>query len=388
MGTIMLGGLLIVIWVYLAIEGWRGWRCVPALREQSDGPAAPGDAPATWPRVRLVAAARNEAPGLEAAARSWLALDYPALEIVVVDDRSTDQTGAIVERLSRHAPQLTGLRLTDLPPGWLGKTHALARGAAEATSAWLVFTDADVRFHPQALRKAIAYAIRHGYDHVAGLPGGTGGGWWLRSVEALFVLTFLLWVRPHGVANPSHPASVGVGAFNLVRTEAYRAIGGHQRIALRPDDDLALGLVLKRHGARQRLVDGAGLLTVTWYPTLRAMARGLEKNIFAGCDYRLWRVGLVVLGLLGLFCAPWVGVGLAPGVARGLFGAAAAIGLLMTGYAASRMLGCWHVALGTPVSALILAYLYIRSVAMTLRRGGIVWRDSFYPLAELRRHRV
>jgi hypothetical protein len=388
MVAIILGGLLAAVWVYLAVEGWRGWRCVPVLRAQPDGPAAPGDAPAPWPPVRLVAAARNEAPGLEAAVRSWLALDYPALEIVVVNDRSTDETGALVERLARHAPRLTSLRVTDLPPGWLGKTHALALGAAEATGAWLVFTDADVRFRPQVLRKAIAYATQHGCDHVAALPGGTGGGWWLRSVEALFALTFLLWVRPHRVAQPRHPASVGVGAFNLVRTEAYRAIEGHQRIALRPDDDLALGLVLKRHGARQRLVDGAGLLAVTWYPTLWAMARGLEKNIFAACDYRLGRVGLVVLGLLGLFCVPWVGMVLAHGVARGLFGAAAGIGLLMAGYAASRMLGAWHVALGTPVSALILVCIVIRSVALTLRRGGIVWRDSFYPLAELRRNRV
>jgi glycosyltransferase involved in cell wall biosynthesis len=338
--------------------------------------------------VRLLAAARNEAPGLEAAVQSWLALDYPALEIVLVNDRSTDQTGAIAERLARHAARLTSLQVTHLPPGWLGKPHALALGAAEAASAWLVFTDADVRFHPQALRKAIAYATQHGCDHVAGLPEGGGGGWWLRSVEALFALTFLLWVRPHRVANPRHPASVGVGAFNLVRTEAYRAIEGHRRIALRPDDDLALGLLLKRHGSRQRLVDGAGLLAVTWYPTLRAMARGLEKNVFAGCDYRLGRVGLVVLGVLGLFCAPWAGVVLAHGVARGLFGAAAGIGLLMAGYAASRTLGAWHVALGTPVSALILASIVVRSVALTLRRGGIVWRDSFYPLAELRRNRV
>jgi Glycosyl transferase family 2 len=388
MVTVMLGGLLVFIWVYLAVEGWRARRCVPVLREQPDRLAALGDPPVTWPPVRLVAAARNEAPGLEAAVRSWLALDYPALEVVIVNDRSTDQTGAIVERLARHAPGLTSLQVTHLPPGWLGKTHALALGAAEATSVWLVFTDADVRFHPQALRKAIAYATQHGYDHVACLPGGTGGGWWLRSVEALFALTFLLWVRPHRVADPRHPASVGVGAFNLVRTEAYRAIEGHQRIALRPDDDLKLGLLLKRHGYRQRLVDGAGLLAVTWYPTLWAMARGLEKNIFAACDYRLGRVGLVVLGALGLFCVPWVGVVLAHGVARGLFGAAAGIGLLMAGYAASRMLGAWHVALGTPVSALILASIVIRSVALTLRRGGIVWRDSFYPLAELRRNRV
>jgi hypothetical protein len=202
------------------------------------------------------------------------------------------------------------------------------------------------------------------------------------------MLTFVLWVRPHQVANPHHAASVGVGAFNLVRTEAYRAIGGHQRIALRPDDDIKLGQLLKRQGFRQRLVDGTGLLAVTWYPSLREMARGLEKNIYAGCDYRLGRFVLVVLSLLGLFLGPWVGVVLADGAAQGLFGGAAAIGLLMSLYTARRGVGRWHVALGMPVSVLILTALYIRSVYLTLRRRGIMWRDSFYPLAELRRNRI
>ena len=357
---IILAGLLVVIWVYFAIEGWQAHRSVPVLRERPERSTAPGDMRISWPSVCLIAAARNEAPGLEAAVESWLALDYPALEIVLVNDRSTDQTGALIEQVARHLPQVQSIHVRSLPPGWLGKTHALARGAAQATSAWLLFMDADVRFHPKALQQLMGYAMPGGCDHVAGLPQVTGGHWWLKSVEALFVLTFVLWVRPHRVANPHHPAYVGVGACNLVRTEVYRAVDGHQRLALRSDDDVKLGLVLKRHGARQRLVDAADLLAVTWYPTIREMARGLEKNMFAGCDYRLDWCLLVVLSLLGLFCVPWVGVVLAQGVAQGLFGGAAVIGLLMTLYAASRALGSWHVALGTPVNALILAFLYSR----------------------------
>jgi glycosyltransferase involved in cell wall biosynthesis len=387
MVTVSLGGLLLLLWLFLAVDGWRGQRSVPVLRELPERPMARADGPTTQPRVCLIAAARNEAPGLEAAIQSWLALEYPALEIVLINDRSTDQTGSIIERLARDDPRVTSLQVTHLPSGWLGKTYALALGAAHTTSDWLLFTDADVRFHPKTLQKAIAYAMHVGCDHVACLPQVTGGSWWLKSVEVLFMLTFVLWVRPHQVANPHHPAAVGVGAFNLVRTAAYRAIEGHQRIALRPDDDIRLGQLLKRQGYRQRLADGTGLLAVTWYPSLRAMARGLEKNIYAGCDYRLDRFLLIVLSFLGLFLGPWAGVVLAPGVARWFFGGAAAIGLLMALYTAGHAVGRWHVALGTPVSVLILTALYIRSVYLTLRRGGIVWRDSFYPLAELRRNR-
>lgn len=388
MVTLSLGGVLLLLWLFLAFEGWRGQRSVPVLRELPEQPMARGDGSATLPRVCLIAAARNEAPGLAAAIQSWLALEYPALEMVLINDRSTDQTGAIIERLAHDNPRVTSLHVTHLPSGWLGKTYALALGAAHTTSEWLLFTDADVQFQPKALQKAIDYAMPAGCDHVAGLPQVTGGSWWLKSVEGLFMLIFILWVRPHQVANPHHPAGVGVGAFNLVRSAAYRAIGGHQRIALRPDDDIKLGQLLKRQGFRQRLLDGTGLLAVTWYPSLREMARGLEKNIYAGCDYRLGRFVLVLLSLLALFLGPWAGVVLAHGVARGLFGGAAAIGLLMSLYTASRGVGRWHVGLGTPVSVLIFAALSIRSVYLTLRRGGIMWRDSFYPLAELRRNRL
>ncbi len=388
MVTLILGGLLVLLWLFLALDGWRGQRSMPVLRELPERPMARGDGPTTLPRVCLIAAARNEAPGLEAAVQSWLALEYPALEMVLINDRSTDQTGQIIDRLAHDNPRVTSLHVTHLPSDWLGKTYALALGAAHTTSEWLLFTDADVQFHPKALQKAIGYATLAGCDHVACLPQVTGGSWWLKSMEALFLLTFVLWVRPRQVANPHHPASVGVGAFNLVRTAAYRAIEGHQRIALRPDDDIKLGQLLKRQGFRQRLVDGTGLLAVTWYSSIREMARGLEKNIYAACDYRLGRFLLVVLSLLGLFWGPWAGVMLAHGVARGLFGGAAAIGLLMSLYTAVHAVGSWHVALGTPVSVLILTSLYIRSVYLTLRRGGIMWRDSFYPLAELRRNRV
>jgi hypothetical protein len=116
---------------------------------------------------------------------------------------------------------------------------------------------------------------------VACVPGATWGRWWLKSAEALFVLTVVPWVRPRHMANPRHPASVGIGACNLVRSEAYRALEGYQPIALRPDDDIKLDQLLKRHGFRQRLVDGPGMLEVTWYPTIRDMARGLGKNVFA-----------------------------------------------------------------------------------------------------------
>jgi hypothetical protein len=208
---------------------------------------------------------------------------------------------------------VTAVHATHLPPSWLGKTHALALGAADATSEWLLFTDADVRFYPRHYRWSSAMP-RNGCDNVACLPI-TGGSWWPKRVEALFMLTFVLWVRPHQVANPHHPASVGVGPI-ISCAQDLSCDREPSAVAVRPDD-IKLGQVLKRHGFRQRPVDGTGLLAVTWYPSIREMVRGLGKTIFAACDYRMGQFLLVVLSLLGLFAGSLAGDLLAHGGPEG-----------------------------------------------------------------------
>jgi cellulose synthase/poly-beta-1,6-N-acetylglucosamine synthase-like glycosyltransferase len=122
------------------------------------------------PRVSIIVPARNEAPHVEAALRSVLNLDYPNYEVFVVNDRSTDATGEIIDRIAAShpgAPPLHVLHITDLPPGWLGKPHAMWLSAQQAAGDWLLFTDADVSFRPDCLRRAIAYAERERADHLA-----------------------------------------------------------------------------------------------------------------------------------------------------------------------------------------------------------------------------
>ena len=155
-----------------------------------------GPAAEALPSVSVIVAARNEAVSLAPALGSILASDYPRLEVVAVDDRSSDGTGAILDALAQRDPRLRVLRLTELPSGWLGKNRALQRGAEVAGGDWLLFTDADVRFAPAAIRSAVCFAERAGMDHVTALPAMVATGPALRLFMVWMLFVYTVWQRP------------------------------------------------------------------------------------------------------------------------------------------------------------------------------------------------
>jgi hypothetical protein len=341
-----------------------------------------------FPKISIVVAARDEAKNVEQAARSLLALDWPDLEIVVVDDRSTDGTGEILDRLSKENPRLQVVHVTELPAGWLGKNHALHLGASAASGGWLLFTDGDVLFHPEALRQAIAYANTHHLDHLTVAPEAPVEGLWLQAAIAGFGVFFSVFTRAWKVRDPKSSAHIGIGAFNLVRRAAYVRAGGHTALPLRPDDDLMLGKRLKRTGSSQDVVMGRGRLSAEWYGSLPEMAHGLEKNSFAALQYNVpVTVGAALVGS-ALFVFPFLGMLLADGTPRILFTLTYLMQAIATAESARRLgLDPW---LGPmfPFSAGFMIYVVVRSMVVTLRQGGIRWRGTFYPLQELRRNRV
>lgn len=367
-----------------------GARRVPEL---GDAPAlALVPEPHGAPLVSVVVAARDEAHTVAAGLRSLRALGGPAgaaaVEIVLVDDRSTDGTGDVARQAAEGDPRVHVVRVDALPDGWLGKTHALQRGAERVRGRWLLFTDADVVFAPDALARLVGLAESCGADHVAAGPGLELRTWPLALVVNHFLLAFLLYVRPWRVPNPEARAAVGVGACNFVRTSAYRAIGGHTPVRLRPDDDVALGRALKRSGARPVFAHGGPLVRVAWYDSLGAFARGLEKNAYAGMEYRAWLAVAAVLGTVALYVGPLVGAALADGVARWLFAAAALAQCVMYAALALRERTRPWLALLYAVAAVLFAWIVARAVWLTMRRGGVEWRGTHYPLAQLRTNRV
>lgn len=342
----------------------------------------------TGPSVSIIAPARNEARGIEAAVLSLLRLDYPALEIVVVNDRSTDETGAILRQLAIDHPRLKVTTIAALPEGWLGKNYALHVGAAAASGALLLFTDADVVFEPSTLRRAVTLMEEERLDHLAAIPDVRVPGLALTAFMAAFGVFFSMYSRPWKARDPRSRAHVGIGAFNLIRAAAYRAIGGHRAIAMRPDDDMKLGKMLKQHGFRQDAVSGLGLVVVEWYATLRELVDGLMKNAFAGVDYSLVKVAGSTLALFLMNVWPFVAVFLTDGPTRALYSVCVLLIVLI--FAISARFGGARLAfvLAYPVAALLFAWIMWRSALIAVTRGTITWRGTAYPLAAMRANKV
>ncbi|MDQ3388026.1 MAG: glycosyltransferase [Gemmatimonadota bacterium] len=364
------------------LEAARGVRLLERLDRIA--PIAPGDAPP----ISVVIAARNEASSIEQALRSVLRQEYPKLEVVVVDDRSSDGTGGILRSIAEHEPRLRVVHITGLPEGWLGKNHALHLGAADARGEYILFTDADVVLDPTTLGRAIAYMRSRGIDHLAAGPGVELPTRLLRLFVVVFTLFFTLYTRPWKARDPHSAAHIGIGAFNLVRTDAYRAAGGHAPIAMRPDDDLKLGKLLKREGFRQDFVAAGALVRVEWYASFPELVRGLMKNGFSGVEYRLSRLVLVTGGQILFTVVPWVAVWFTAGATQLLFAATMSLHLALFAAAAREQRVNPLYGVGFPVASLLLLYILWRAAISTLVRGGIEWRGTHYPLAALRANRV
>ena len=370
--------LVLVITFGTFLQLWYGMRKLRLLADVP--PALNGVAP----RVSIVFSALNEATTIEPALRSLLALDYPNLEIIAIDDRSTDATGEILDRLGREHPSLRVLHIEELPSGWLGKTHALQRGGELASGDYLLFTDADVMFDRSALLRAVAYCERKQLDHLVVLAHFIVRehllAMMLLSGSAFMYTKYKPWkVR----TSPDH--FIGMGAFNMVRATSYRQAGGHAPLALEVVDDIGLGRLMKHEGYSQDVLLGFGSVSVEWYRSTREMMRGVEKNSFAMLDYQFWKLILLTAVILPVRYWPWAGLFVTHGVTWWMNLAALAISLAMfddllrpTGWS-RRCLAYW------PFIAAISMLTIWRGVVLTLLRDGIDWRGTHYALAELKR---
>jgi glycosyltransferase involved in cell wall biosynthesis len=353
----------------------------------------PVDAAGHVPRVSIVVPARNEAEHIEAATVSLLELDYPDYEVIAVDDRSEDATGVILDRLQGQWRErgdathhrLKVLHVTELPPGWLGKTHAMWRAGKEAMGDWLLFTDADVVFREDALRRAVAYAERETADHVVLFPTMIMKSAGERMMIAFFQSQFVFAHRPWKVADPKSRDAIGVGAFNLIRREVYEKIGSYGGLRLAVLDDMMLGEVVKQGGYRQRCVFGRDLLTLRWVFGALGMVRNLTKNFFAILHYDSFFAALAVCGILAVNLGPFIGVWTAHGWAlTGFIASLIAITAIYVGMSMRSEISPFYVLLH-PIGTLLFTYAIVLSVVLTLARGGVIWRGTLYPLAELRK---
>jgi glycosyltransferase involved in cell wall biosynthesis len=376
---ITLGLFSIGAYLILAVAVLVGSRQIGQLSEVEPAP------PAELPKVSIIIPALNEAATIEPALASVLALDYPDLEVIAINDRSTDQTGAILERLASAEPRLQVFHIKELPAGWLGKNHALWYGADRASGELLLFTDADVVMSRGSLRRAVSYMLARRLDHLAVffdvvVPGGL-----LNMLMIDFASAFMAGMRPWKARQEKSRCHIGVGAFNLVRAKAYQVCGSHRAIALQPVDDVELGRLLKESGGRQDLLFGRTDISVAWYGSVDEMIRGLEKNIFPYLGYSLIRTAAVSLVVVLLRIWPFLALFFTDGLLLSLNGILLAMQLAAALFvAANSSIAVRHL-VWFPFSAFVGLYIIWHSAIRTLLRGGILWRGSFYSLEELKK---
>jgi hypothetical protein len=379
-GALLLLGALIVAWL-----ARRSDLALPRLSALPPDPHPPP--------LSVVVPCRNEAAGVEAAVRSLLAQDLPGLEVVAVDDRSEDATGAILDRLAAADPRLIVVHVAALPAGWLGKNHAMQAGGRRARGQWILFTDGDVLFAPGALSRALGLARARGLGHLAAAPRFLAHGLLERAFVTGFAAFGSLAFRVHQLPHPGTAGYVGIGAFNLVRRDDWERVGGHQPLRLEVVDDIKLGLILRRSGVAQGAALAGPLVSVRWQAGFVASVLGLVKNAFAATEYRPLVAAAAALAFLAAGLGPLLvtAAALAAGAlpAAGLALAALLISLLVHGAVARQTSdGSGVEGLFFPLAAGLLAAVLLWSALLAGWRGGVRWRGTLYPLADLRANTV
>jgi len=372
-------GFIALFWLTHGLRVAYGAVRLPWLKDFA--PAANEDCPP----ISILFAARDEEEKLPAALATLMEIDYPKLEVIAVDDRSQDATGRILDDFAAAHPRLRVVHITELPQGWLGKPHALQKAYEAATGEWLLFTDADVRFKVDLLRRAIALAKTRNLDHLTLLCDVEMVGFWETVLITFFGLGFHLATDPWRVSDSHSSRYVGVGAFQLLRRSAYEACGTHRRLAMEVVDDMKLGKIIKQAGFRSCCGVAQDFVVVRWHAGVGNLVRGVTKNFFAGAGYNLGLVAAQLAGLVMMNVLPFVGVLFTHGWMRLFCAIAVVIAVCFQAGVAMVMRVSPLYALTHPLGALLFCYMLLRSTVVTLRQGGIIWRDTFYPLDELKR---
>lgn len=339
-----------------------------------------GGCSAPWPLVSILVPARDEEHNIRRCVLSLLAQDYPAFEVVALDDDSTDETLAILQELAATDSRLRVVRGRPLPPDWLGKHWACEQLAHLARGELLLFTDADTWHHPDTLRDAVSARAREDCDLLTGIPREEIGSWGERLVMPVvgWALFSLVPLRLVG-SRRRFSLTMAIGQFMLFRRESFESIGGYAAVCADPMDDLALARRLKERGFRQCFFDLSQRVSCRMYRGFRAVADGLGKILYPTLGCNSWLLACAALALTWLYLAPpallvgWLGGLSLPGVSVVWLGAAIVLALASWILALWRFRYPWLWAFLYPVTIALIIALGIRS-AFLYRRGKACWK--------------
>ncbi|MYL19688.1 glycosyltransferase [Halobacillus litoralis] len=369
--------LTTVVWMVFLIDFMTGIRKIPSLSS-----AGLSD---SEEYISVIIAAKDEETTITQTLESLIHQTKSPDEIIVVNDRSGDRTGALINEAAACHPQIVPVHVTELPEGWLGKNHALYLGSSKAAGDYLLFTDADIHFHGDTLRYAMKLMEKHKLDYLTAAPDLQARSLLLKGLISFFLFGFSYLKRPWTANDPSSNKGMGIGAFQLIRTKAYQHMGGHEKMKMRADDDLALGQRMKEGRFSQMFVSAKQHLSVEWYPNLSSALRGFEKNAFAGLNYSFL---LSISALFGVFVSQILPFFL-------LFHSDPSVQIIS--FINVLLLFCLYIlstrafttyplwlAAALPVSAALFLFMLARALILTWLRGGIEWRGNRYSLRELK----
>jgi len=386
--TISITGTAIVIlatliWLLAGFLNLRSTLVIPSLHKIN-----PPD-PNKWPVVSLIITARNEATTIEDAVLSRLDCDYPDLEIILINDRSTDTTGEIIDRIAKTDGRVIAVHIDELPDGWVGKPHAMHIGTSHASGEILLFSDADVHFSQNAIRKAVSYMEHEKLDQLGVAPALWSKNFLVNIMHSTFMRSYGYGAGLWGADLDWVPTYTGVGAFNMVRRSAYDKSKGFEWLKMELADDVGTGFLIKKAGGKTGIVVGSIDVTVDWYDSIAKMFTGLEKVAFTTVgQFSFIRALLFVTAyllldftpviFLALFSVPWV--------------QAISVFLLLLMFTNAIGMNRWLngpvlPALLWPFGTVLFAVMLIRGNILGLVRGGIMWRGTFYPTDKLKAER-
>ena len=378
---------MIALWIIACGSAcWWAWQAISFVRVIRSVPHLdPDSSLSIEPMVSVICPARDEGDEIEAAMRTRLRDTSPQLEFIAVDDRSSDDTGDILDRLATEDPRLRVLHLDTCPEGWLGKINAQQCGVEASRGEWLLFSDGDTHVEPGMIAAALSHAHNEGADQLALLPRIADGPWLLRVGLVTLMRMLLCALRLWDANHDDRERVMGVGAFNLVRREALERAGGMRELRMEIADDAGLAHIVAQSGGRVRLALARRGVWIRWYRSNGDFLRGTEKGCAkAGSRWKLL-YGLALMPILAVLeLAPFVVWAWWP-LPPAIIAAAAAVLAVVTCQAiASRFALPRGWALLVPVSTAVTVVLLARAVMLAIIRGGIRWKGDAHSLAAAR----
>ncbi len=370
--------LIAFIWLKRHVDLNRAGR-EAVLREDE-----PGAARDELPPLTVIVAGKDEEANIGRCVEGLLRQDYPRLQVIIVNDRSGDRTGAIIDGFAARDPRMLALHVRELRPGWFGKNNAMREGTERATSDWLCYSDADCTYDStRLLSSAMRLALREKVDFLSVLPHLETSSLWEKIIQPVAGAVMVFWFPPQRVNDPRCATAYANGAFMLLPRRTYDAIGQHEAVKDTLNEDMHMARRVKQAGLRLRVIRGGDLYRVRMYTGFKQIWRGWSR-IFYGCFGTFPRLLASVAVLLIVSLSPYLTVwaGILGGTERAWLSAAGAIAIasqmsiMRRFYRLTGNPGAWF--LTYPFGAVLCVAMLMNAMGRLGGRNATTWRGTTY----------